>query len=221
MIKAIFFDADNTLYKVNSKRAYRNLFEYLFQQIKIQPKKIEKEWKKILDNVSNDSKKSLSPHYRHRLYPIKETLKFYGLEAKKSEALSKKALDNFFNDVVEDMESEKNLKNLIKELKKNYKLVIFTEEFEEYLPKKLNKIFGNWKKYFLFTVTPDAVKTMKPSEKYFRYALRKLKLKPAEVIVIGDSLERDIIPAEKMGIKTFYIKQKGKICKILNPLTNH
>ena len=218
MIKAFFFDADNTLYKLNSKRAYRNLFKYLSQEIKIPPKKIEKKWQKILDGILNDPKKSLSLHYRHRLYPIKETLKFYDLNAKKSEALSKKALDKFFNDIVEDIKFEKNLKNLIKELKKKYKLIIFTEEFKEYLPKKLNRIFSDWKKYFLFAVTPDIIKTMKPSEKYFRYALKKLKLKPLEVIVIGDSLERDIIPAKKIGIKTFQVKKKGEICKILKSL---
>jgi putative hydrolase of the HAD superfamily len=218
MIKAIFFDADNTLYKLNSKRAYQNLFGYLSQKIKIPPKKIEKKWQGILDSVLNDSKKSLSSHYRHRLYPIKETLKFYGFNKKKSELITKKSLNKFFDDLAEDMKFEKNLKNLIKELKKKYKLIIFTEEFKEYLPKKLNRIFGDWKKYFLFAVTPNIIKTMKPSEKYFRYGLKKLKLKPSEVIVIGDSLERDIVPAKKMGIKTFHIKQKGKICKLLKSL---
>ena len=218
MIKAIFFDADNTLYKLNAKRAYRNLFKYLSQEIKIPPKKIEKKWQEILDDVLDNPEKSLLPYYRHRLYPIKETLKFYDFSAKKSEALSKKALDKFFDDLVKDIKFEKNLKNLIQKLKKKYKLIIFTEEFKEYLPKKLNRIFGGWKKYFLFAVTPDIIKIMKPSEKYFRYALKKLKLKPSEVVVIGDSLERDIIPAKKIGIKTFHIKQKGRICKILKSL---
>ena len=218
MIKAIFFDADNTLYKLNSKRAYQKLFGYLSKEIKIPPKDIKKKWQIILDKILNDSKKSLSPYYRHRAYPIKETLKFYGLNAKKSEALSKKALNIFFDAIAEDIKFEKNLKNLIKELKKKYKLIIFTEEFKEYLPKKLNKFFGNWKKYFLFAVTPDVIKIMKPSEKYFRYGLKKFKLKPSEVIVIGDSFERDIIPAKKIGIKTFQVKKKGKVCKILKLL---
>ena len=218
MIKAIFFDADNTLYKLNSKRAYQNLFECLSKETGISPKDIKKKWQEILDSALNDPKKSLSPHYRNRLYPIKETLKFYGFSAQKSETLSKKALDIFFDAIVEDMKFEKNFKELIKELKKKYKLIIFTEEFKEYLPKKMNRIFGDWKKYFLFAVTPDTVKTMKPSEKYFSYGLKKIKLKSSEVIVIGDSLERDIIPAKKIGIKTFYIKQKGKICKILKLL---
>ncbi len=218
MIKAIFFDADNTLYKLNSKRAYQNLFGYLSKEIGIPRVNIEGIWQVILDDVLDNPEKSLSPYFRHRLYPIKETLKFYGLSAKKAEAFSKKALNKFFDDLAEDIKFEKNLKNLIKELKKKYKLIIFTEEFKKYLPKKLNRIFGNWKKHFLFAVTPDTVKTMKPSEKYFRYALKKLKLKPSEIIVIGDSLERDIIPAKKIGIKTFHIKQKGKVCKIL---TNH
>ena len=218
MIKAIFFDADNTLYKLNSKRAYQKLFKYLSQEIKTPPKNIKKKWQEILDNILDNPEKSLSPYYRNRLYPIKKTLKFYGLSEKKAEALSKKALNKFFDAIVEDIKFEKNLKELIKELKKRHKLIIFTEEFKKYLPKKLNRIFGDWKKYFLFAITPDKVKTMKPSEKYFRYGLKKLKLKPPEVIVIGDSLERDIVMAKKIGIKTFRIKQKGRICKILKSL---
>jgi putative hydrolase of the HAD superfamily len=218
MIKAIFFDADNTLYKLNSKRAYQNLFGYLSEESEISPKKIKKKWQEILDEILNNPKKSMSPHYRHRLYLIKETLKFFGFSQKKSETLAKKAMNKFFDDLVQDIKFEKNLKNLIKELKKKYKLIIFTEEFKGYLSKKLNKIFGNWKKYFLFAITPDTIETMKPSEKYFRYALKKLKLKPSEVIVIGDSLERDIIPAKRIGIKTFQVEQKGEICKILTQL---
>jgi putative hydrolase of the HAD superfamily len=219
MIKAIFFDADNTLYKLNSKRAFPNFFKFLSKETSIPKKDIEKKWREILLNeILTNPKKSMSPHYRHRLYLIEETLKFYGFNKKKAELIAKKSLNKFFDDLIEDIKFEKNLKNLIKELKKKYKLIIFTEEFKEYLPKKLNKIFGNWKKYFLSAVTPDIIGTMKPSEKYFRFALKKLKLKPSEVIVIGDSFERDILPAKKIGIKTFQVKQKGRICKILKSL---
>jgi putative hydrolase of the HAD superfamily len=218
MIKAIFFDADDTLYKLNSKRAYQNLFKYLSKEIGIPRVNIEGRWQVILDDVLDNPEKSLSPYYRHRLYPIKETLKFFGFSQKKSEVIAQKALNKFFDDITEDIKFEKNLKNLIKELKKKYKLIIFTEEFKKYLPKKLNRIFNDWKKYFLFTVTPNTIKIMKPSEKYFYYALKKLKLKPSEVIVIGNSFECDIIPAKKIGIKTFQVKQKGKICKILKSL---
>jgi len=46
----------------------------------------------------------------------------------------------------------------------------------------------------------------KPDPGIFRMALDGLGLEPAEAIFVGDSYERDMMPARKMGMKTIWMK---------------
>ena len=46
----------------------------------------------------------------------------------------------------------------------------------------------------------------KPDPEIFRLALKQIKAGPAEVIFVGDSFERDIIPARNVGMKTIWLK---------------
>lgn len=57
-------------------------------------------------------------------------------------------------------------------------------------------------KMFDFVITIDETKERKPSEIPFKKALEKLKLKPSEILFIGDSPKRDIAGAKAVGMKT-------------------
>jgi putative hydrolase of the HAD superfamily len=46
----------------------------------------------------------------------------------------------------------------------------------------------------------------KPNPEIFRAALDRLRLSLAEAICVGDSFERDIIPARELGMKTIWLK---------------
>jgi len=46
----------------------------------------------------------------------------------------------------------------------------------------------------------------KPDPEIFRIALRKLNLSPAQAIFVGDSYERDIMPAQQLGVRTIWLK---------------
>lgn len=63
----------------------------------------------------------------------------------------------------------------------------------------------------------------KPSKLPFKLALKTLKLKPEEVLMVGDSLEKDIIGAKKLGIKSTLAKYgdvKTKTVGILRKKSN-
>ncbi len=45
----------------------------------------------------------------------------------------------------------------------------------------------------------------KPSEEIYRIALGKIGVSPSEVIMVGDQLETDIIPAKKLGLTTVLV----------------
>ena len=71
---------------------------------------------------------------------------------------------------------------------------------------KINHLFD-------VVVTFDDTKEMKPSNKPFQVAFKKLKLKPSECLMVGDRPERDIKGAKKLGMLTCFAKYgnpKGK-----------
>lgn len=45
----------------------------------------------------------------------------------------------------------------------------------------------------------------KPDPKIFELALQKLNRSPNQVIFVGDSFERDIVPAKSIGMKTYWL----------------
>jgi putative hydrolase of the HAD superfamily len=46
----------------------------------------------------------------------------------------------------------------------------------------------------------------KPDPEFFRMALAKLGMRPQQVIFVGDSYERDMMPARDVGMKTLWLK---------------
>ena len=49
----------------------------------------------------------------------------------------------------------------------------------------------------------------KPDPRIFEQGVKALGLRPEEVLVIGDSLRKDIQPAESLGCQVLWLKGKG------------
>jgi len=60
--------------------------------------------------------------------------------------------------------------------------------------------------YFDAVVTHDDTGVRKPEPKPFLMALDRLKLKPEEAIMVGDWVERDMVGAKKVGLKTVFAR---------------
>lgn len=65
------------------------------------------------------------------------------------------------------------------------------------------------RKYFQTIVESAVVGVRKPDPKIFSLGVDALSLKPEEVLVVGDSLRKDILPAESIGCRVAWIKGKG------------
>ncbi|MCM1066227.1 MAG: HAD family hydrolase [Muribaculaceae bacterium] len=61
-------------------------------------------------------------------------------------------------------------------------------------------------RYFGTIVESAVVGVRKPDPRIFELGVEALGLKPEEVLVVGDSLSKDIIPAESIGCRTAWIK---------------
>lgn len=68
---------------------------------------------------------------------------------------------------------------------------------------------------FQLIVESAKVGIRKPDPELFRYAIRQLSQKleepllPAEMLVVGDSLRNDILPAKSVGCRTAWLKGQG------------
>ncbi len=64
-------------------------------------------------------------------------------------------------------------------------------------------------KYFRKIIESAVVGVRKPDPQIFRLGVEALGMKPEEVLVVGDSYKKDIVPAETIGCKVAWIKGKG------------
>ncbi len=60
----------------------------------------------------------------------------------------------------------------------------------------------NLHNYFNFVIAYETTRTKKPGELPFRLAMKKLGLKPHELLMVGDDPRRDIAGARRLGIPT-------------------
>lgn len=59
--------------------------------------------------------------------------------------------------------------------------------------------------YFEVVIDSAIAGVRKPDPRIFHLALEKLEIEPGHAVMVGDSFERDIIPARTLGMKTFWM----------------
>ncbi len=104
---------------------------------------------------------------------------------------------------------------IVNELKGKYKLGIISDMGIEWAEFRENK--NNLRDIFDVIIWSYDVKTKKPGEKIFKYALEKLKLKAEECIFIDD-YEKNIEISKKLGIKSILFENSEQLRKKLKKL---
>jgi putative hydrolase of the HAD superfamily len=91
---------------------------------------------------------------------------------------------------------------LLEYLQPKYELHIITNGFDEVQDLKLEK--SGIKKYFNQIITSESVGVKKPNPKVFEFALAKANANANNSVMIGDSLEADIMGALNCGISSIH-----------------
>lgn len=117
--------------------------------------------------------------------------------------------EDFIRKYPEKIELYPGVREVLKELSGKYKLGIITSgPHYQLLKLKVTDI----DKFFDVIITRDDVKAVKPSPKIFLAGLERVRAKPTESLMVGDSLENDILGAKALGFKTVWInrgREKG------------
>lgn len=93
-------------------------------------------------------------------------------------------------------------------LKSKYQLHIITNGFKEVQAIKMSS--ANLNQYFSEVITSECINCSKPDRKIFDYAREKAGVKATECLMIGDSLEADILGAKNAGIDQVYFNPNKK-----------
>ena len=97
-------------------------------------------------------------------------------------------------------------RSMLEDLNKRYPMMLvsnFYGNIDEVL-----RVYGI-RHLFKGIIESAVVGVRKPNPTLFRLGVDALELKPEEVLVVGDSLRKDIEPAESLGCHVLWLKGKG------------
>lgn len=91
---------------------------------------------------------------------------------------------------------------------KKYQLHLITNGFEETQHSKLN--YSGLDIFFKQVITSEGSNSLKPKKEIFEFAFQKAAAKPEESIMIGDTIEVDILGAINAGIDQVHVNHLTK-----------
>ena len=185
MIKAIVFDLWNTLAHTEGGNTIRELRK----ELKIKNIRVLEET--LMTQKFNGVEEAVINLLNH--------LKI------KPDQITVKKLVEFWNDSRFEPHLFEDVIPILEELKKGYKLGLIsnTDCFLVTFPEKED--FFN-----LFDAKCFSFDTgfLKPDPRVFELIIKKLEVKPSEVLMIGDNLSDDVLAAKKIGMKAILIKRE-------------
>ena len=90
---------------------------------------------------------------------------------------------------------------------KNYELHLITNGFEKVQHSKLQ--YSGLDRFFREVITSEGSNSIKPNKEIFEYAFQKTNADPARSIMIGDTLDVDILGAINAGIDQVFVNHTG------------
>lgn len=206
--KHIFFDLDRTLWDMDGN-SYHTICE-LAEKHGLAGRGIHSmdeficKYKVINDQLWSDYSMNLVDKDTLRSERFKRAFGLFGIE---DDAFA----EAFGKDYVEHSPLKSQLMphslHVLDYLSSKYQLHIITNGFEEVQHVKLEK--SNLKKYFNSVVTSEMASCKKPDVKIFEFSMNLAKADLTNSIMIGDSLEADIVGARNSGMaQVFYNPEK-------------
>ena len=205
-IKGILFDADNTI--IDHKECEKQALKYLFKNIEFEYKDEYQEIfrpldRKLWDDVAFNRillKKEDIPEYRFKIFFNKIQLRYS--DYKKANLL-------FQDGLSQSSAIIKNADITMEYLyKKNFDLYVVTNGLVKLQKPRITN--SKISPFIKDIIVSEEVGEGKPNLKIFNAILEKHNLKPDNAVMIGDSLEKDIIGAKNAGIKSIWYNPNGK-----------
>lgn len=189
--KWIFFDLDDTL--VHSNRFYSEVLSEMGILANLQWAKARKLVKECLEPIGSASA-------RNRVLYFKKYLELNGGVQAKALLELISCYEKKLCEKISLQWNELGREAFFSELTKTHKLAIVTNETTRMQLLKLEKM-DPMGRHFSFMITSEEVGCEKPNPIIFFRALDLAKASPEDVLFVGDSLEKDCLPAIEIGMR--------------------
>lgn len=206
MINAVIFDLDNTLYDYDiiNERAIDFAGIWLCEETGIAHSEFQKAFSKGRMLAKKCAGDCASQH--NRMIYFQRTLECLGWN---SIQYSLELYEKYWKYMLDNMQLERGAGKLLKRLKESgIRTGICTDLTTHIQHRKLRKL--QIADYVDVFVSSEEAGVEKPDIKIFNMVISKLKMKPDEVLCVGDSYEKDIIGASKAGMHPVWFNPHKK-----------
>jgi len=204
-IKAVFFDADNTL--IDHKECEKQALMAVFQEIGIKYREEYREIfrpldRKLWDSVAqgtNPVPRKEIPEYRFKVLFEQTGIEYQNYcranELFKEGLAASSALMEHAEEIVRYL------------FEKNYGLYIVTNgKVSLQRPRVMNSKIAP---YITDIIVSEEAGADKPDPKIFEILLNKAELRPEQVLMVGDSQDKDVLGAHNAGIRAVWFNPDG------------
>lgn len=205
-IKHVFFDLDHTLwdFEKNSALAFEKIFEEL--NFNIDSKKFMDIYNPINVAYWKLYERNEIDQETLRINRVKDAFEAIGLTITLDEIHT--ISDLFIAYLTSNNHLIDGTIDLLEYLKEKYTLHIITNGFSSVQEVKLQK--SNLDKYFVTITDSEAAGNKKPHETIFQHALTVANASKTESIMVGDSIEADVLGAINFGITAVYFNPSNE-----------
>lgn len=202
--KGILLDIDNTLYDYQSahESGLNKTIGFASSKTGISMKKLYLFYAKARQKTHENLKGTAASH--DRLIYFQCMLEDLGL----SPFLAPELNRVYWNEFLRNIKPGKGVVEFL-ELNKEIKICIVSD-FNAAIQYEKIKILGI-EKYISSVVTSEEVGKDKPNEEIFKKAISKLGIRKADICMIGDDYDKDILGAVKSGVTSFWLTAEGKL----------
>lgn len=189
-LKAIVFDFDNTLYKDID---WLNYNDFVVENVR-----------KIFDNLTDIEFENLLKKYN---FNGDRVIEFFAKVCLDELGSTKK-----FWDFVKDIKFDGDYSHvklfphqILEELSKNYTLYILSNSSVDnikYVSKKIGLDLSFFKKIYDNKFKEDDL----TKARSMKDILRESKLQPSQILIVGDSIVHDLLPAKNLGMKVMLVE---------------
>ena len=116
----------------------------------------------------------------------------------------------YLQNLVQFSEAYSGVIPLLEKLKSNYRLSVITNGLKEVQRPRLTKL--GLDKYFDSIIVSDEIGVAKPHKAFFDHTYNSIPDPPSKdkILVIGDSLNSDILGGNNFGVKTCWVNKNGR-----------
>ena len=204
-IKAVLFDLDGTLLKMDQDEFVKTYFKYLAMHLAprgYEPDKLLKVfWAGVTAMVTNDGACTNQEAF------WKVFKEFYGENSIEDKPYIDEFYKNGFNQVEEVCGLYKEAKEIIALVKEMGKMPILATNplFPHTATENRMRWAGLEAEDFAEYTTYENCHFCKPNPQYYMELLERHNLKPEECIMVGNDVEEDMVPTEKLGMQVFLL----------------